>query len=151
MTDWLEHTVQVEVDVPIEVVWNLWSDLEQMPNWMKWIDSVKVLEENPELSRWKLASGAFQFSWLSKTVKLIPNQIMQWESIDGLPNRGAIRFYDRHQSSIVKLSVAYGVPSILKQVMNNPFLGNIVESTLQADLDRFRDYALRQQGNGVEE
>jgi uncharacterized membrane protein len=142
MTDWLEHTVQVEVDAPIEVVWNLWSDLEQMPNWMKWIDSVKVLEDNPELSRWKLASGAFKFSWLSKTVKLIPNQIMQWESIDGLPNRGAIRFYDRHQSSIVKLSVAYGVPSILKQVMNNPLLGNIVESTLQADLNRFRDYAL---------
>jgi uncharacterized membrane protein len=142
MTDWLEHTVQIEVEVPIEVVWNLWSDLEQMPNWMKWIDSVKILEDNPDLSRWKLASGAFQFSWLSKIVKLVPYQIMQWESVDGLPNRGAIRFYDRHQSSIVKMSIAYGVPSILRQVMDNPFLGRIVESTLQADLERFRDYAL---------
>jgi uncharacterized membrane protein len=142
MTDWLEHTVQIEVEVPIEVVWNLWSDLEQMPNWMKWIDSVKVLEDNPDLSRWKLASGAFKFSWLSKIVKLVPHQIMQWESVDGLPNRGAIRFYDRHQSSIVKLSIAYGIPSILRQVMDNPFLGRIVESTLQADLERFRDYAL---------
>jgi uncharacterized membrane protein len=143
MTDWLEHTVQVEVDASIETVWSLWSDLEQMPNWMKWIDSVKILEENPDLSRWKLASGAFQFSWLSKIVKLVPHQIMQWESVDGLPNRGAIRFYDRHQSSIVKLSVSYGVPSILRQIMDNPFLGRIVESTLQADLDRFRDYAMR--------
>jgi uncharacterized membrane protein len=143
MTDWLEHTVQVEVEVPIDLVWNLWSDLEQMPNWMKWIESVSILEDNPELSRWKLASGAFQFSWLSRIVKVVPHQIIQWESVDGLPNRGAIRFYDRHGSSIVKMTFGYGIPGILGQLMDNLFLGRIVESTVQADLERFRAYALK--------
>ena len=143
MTDWLEHSVQIEVEVPIEQVWGLWSDLEQMPRWMKWIDSVKVLEDDPDLSRWKLASGAFHFTWLSKIVKLVPHQIIQWESVDGLPNRGAVRFYDRHGSSVVKLTVAYGVPGILVKIMDKLFVGNIVESTIQADLERFRDYALK--------
>lgn len=143
MTDWLEHTVQVEVDIPIELAWNLWSDLEQMPRWMKWIDSVEVLKENPELSRWKLASGSFQFSWLSRILKLVPQQIIQWESVDGLPNRGAVRFYDRHGGSIVKLTVAYAIPGILGKLMDNLFLGRIVESTIQADLQRFKDYALK--------
>jgi uncharacterized membrane protein len=143
MTDWLEHTVQVEVETPIDVVWDLWSDLEQMPNWMKWIDSVKVLEEDPELSRWKLASGGFEFSWLSRITKLVPHQIIQWESVDGLPNRGAIRFYDRGDRSIVKLTVAYGIPGILGKLMDNLFLGRVVSSTIQADLDRFREYALK--------
>ena len=147
MTDWLEHTVQIEVDIPIELAWNLWSDLEQMPRWMKWIDSVEVLQDNPELSRWKLASGGFQFSWLSRITNLVPQQIIQWESVDGLPNRGAVRFYDRHNSSIVKLTVAYGIPGILGKIMDNLFLGNIVESTIQADLERFRDYALKSQQN----
>ena len=140
MADWLEHSVKVEVDAPIELVWSLWSDLEQMPRWMKWIDSVKVLEDKPELSRWKLASGNFQFSWLSRILKLVPHQIIQWESVDGLPNRGAVRFYDRHTSSIVKLTVAYAIPGFLGQLMDNLFLGQIVESTIQADLERFRDY-----------
>ena len=147
MTDWLEHTVQVEVNIPISLAWNLWSDLEQMPRWMKWIDSVEVLQDNPELSRWKLASGGFQFSWLSRITNLVPQQIIQWESVDGLPNRGAVRFYDRHSSSIVKLTVAYGIPGILGKIMDNLFLGNIVESTIQADLERFREYALTRQGN----
>jgi uncharacterized membrane protein len=147
MTDWLEHTVQVEVDVPIELAWQLWSDLEQMPRWMKWIDSVEVLKDNPELSRWQLASGGFKFSWLSRILKLVPQQIIQWESVDGLPNRGAVRFYDRHNGSIVKLTIAYGIPGILGKIMDNLFLGNIVESTIQADLERFKDYALKvQQG-----
>lgn len=143
MTDWLEHTVQVEVDVPIELVWSLWSDLEQMPRWMKWIDSVTLLEDNPELSRWKLASGSFHFTWLSRIVQVIPQQIIEWESVDGLPNRGAIRFYDRKGKSIVKMSFAYAIPGILGKLMDNWFLGNIVESTVQADLERFKQYALQ--------
>ena len=143
MSDWLEHTVQVEVPVPIDRVWSLWSDLEQMPRWMKWIDSVKILPDNPELSRWKLASGAFKFTWQSRIVKLVPQQIIQWESVDGLPNKGAIRFYDRDDASVVKLTVAYAIPGILGKLMDDLFLGRVVESTIQADMERFREYALK--------
>ncbi|HEY9805633.1 MAG TPA: SRPBCC family protein [Candidatus Obscuribacterales bacterium] len=147
MSDWLEHSVQVEVEVPIELAWSLWSDLEQMPCWMKWIDSVKVLEDNPDLSRWKLATSGLEFSWLSRIVKIVPQQIIQWESVDGLPNRGAIRFYDRGTSSIVKLSVSYAIPGIIGKLMDNLFLGRVVESTIQADLERFKQYALQAKAN----
>ncbi|NJP09826.1 MAG: hypothetical protein HC866_10335 [Leptolyngbyaceae cyanobacterium RU_5_1] len=144
MSNWLEHTVQIQIDAPIDLVWGLWSDLEQMPRWMKWIDSVKVLENNPDLSRWKLASGAFEFTWLSRITNLVDHKIIQWESVDGLPNRGAIRFYDRGEDgSIVKLTFGYSAPGILFQLMDKLFLGRIVESTTQADLERFREYALR--------
>ena len=147
MSNWLEHSVQIEVDAPMELVWGVWSDLEQMPQWMKWIDSVKILDENPELSRWKLASGGLEFTWLSKILKVVPHQIIQWESVDGLPNRGAIRFYDRQGSSIVRLSVAYGIPGWLGKLMDNLFLGRVVESTIMADLERFRDYAMKAKEN----
>jgi uncharacterized membrane protein len=144
MSDWLEHTVQVEVDVPIDLVWGMWSDLSQMPNWMKWIDAVTIDPDKPEVSTWRLGSGGFVFNWKSKINRLVPNQIIQWESIDGLPNRGAIRFYDRGaQGSVVKMTIAYGIPSIVAQLMTGLSLGPIVESTLQADLDRFRDYAMK--------
>ncbi|MGL5082989.1 MAG: SRPBCC family protein [Microcoleaceae cyanobacterium] len=142
MSNWLEHSVQVEVPVPIEFSWSLWSDLEQMPQWMDWIESVTILKDNPELSRWKLAVGNLEFSWKSRILKEIPNQIIQWESVDGLPNQGAIRFYDRHGSSIVRLTVSYAIPGILGKIMDNLFLGRAVESTLKKDLDQFREYAV---------
>ena len=144
MADWLEHTVQIEVPVPIELAWNLWSDLEQMTIWMKWIESVKILEDNPELSRWKLASGNFNFTWLSRIVRVIPQQIIEWQSVDGLPNRGAIRFYDRKDSSIVKMTFAYSVPGIIGKLLDN-LIGDIVESTVMADLERFKEYAIEAQ------
>jgi uncharacterized membrane protein len=144
MAQWLEHSVQVDVPVPIEQVWNLWSSLELMPQWMKWIRSVQILPEDPELSRWTLASQGLEFSWLSRITKLVPLQLIQWESVDGLPNRGAIRFYDRKGRSVVRLSIAYSIPTLLGQLMDNLFLGRLVESTIRADLERFRDYAIAQ-------
>ena len=142
MTDWLEHTVQIEVPVPIELAWSLWSDLEQMTIWMKWIESVKILEDNPELSRWKLASGGFNFTWLSRIVQIVPEQIIEWQSVDGLPNKGAIRFYDRKIGTVVKMSFAYAVPGIIGRLMDS-LIGDIVESTVMADLERFKEYAVK--------
>jgi uncharacterized membrane protein len=147
MSEWLEHSVQVEVEVPIELVWGLWSDLEQMPKWMKWIDSVKISEDNPEISLWKLSTGGLDFTWKSRITKIIPNQIIQWESVDGLPNQGAIRFYDRQNNSIVKMTVSYAIPGLIGKLMDNLFLGKVVESTIQADLERFKEYALNVKNN----
>lgn len=144
MTDWLEHSVQVEVPTPIDHVWALWSDLEKMPIWMKWIDQVSISPQDPDLSIWTLRSTGLEFSWQSRILKLIPNQIIQWESVDGLPNRGAIRFYDRKSSCVVKLTIAYGVPGLLAALMDNVFVGRVVESTLAADMERFRTYAAEQ-------
>jgi uncharacterized membrane protein len=141
MSEWLDHSVIVDVNVPVETSWDLWCDLEQMPKWMKWIDSVRIPPENPELSEWKLASRGLEFTWRSKITNLVTHQIIQWEAIDGLPNKGAIRFYDRKEGqSSVKLTVSYAIPSIIKW-MDGLFLGRLVEATLQSDLNRFRDYA----------
>lgn len=138
---WLEQTVQVEINAPISLVWHLWLDLEQMPRWMKWIDSVKVQEDKPQLSRWKFAYGGFQFTWLSCIHKLVPYQIIQWESVDGSPNRGAVRFYDRHGSTIVKFTVAYAIPEIFEGIMrDNLLIKRLVKSALQENLEQFRDY-----------
>ncbi|MGB3572123.1 MAG: SRPBCC family protein [Phormidesmis sp.] len=149
MAEWLEHTVHVDVDTPVEEVWALWSDISQMPNWMKWISSVEVLEEDPSLSRWKLDTGGLSFSWLSRIVNVIPEQIIQWESVDGLPNRGAIRFYGHKDGgSTVKMSISYALPSILARLMmSSSFVDRVVTSTLQADLDRFKAYAAEHPAN----
>lgn len=147
MAQWLEHSVQIEVEAPIDLVWGLWSDLEQMPRWMKWIDSVKISPDNPDISLWKLNTNGLEFKWQSRMLKVINQQIIQWESVDGLPNQGAIRFYDRHGSSIVKMTVSYAIPGIIGKIMDNLFLGRVVESTIQADLERFKEYALNIQSN----
>ena len=42
------------------------------------------------------------------------------------------------------MTFAYAVPGIIGRIMDS-LIGDIVESTVQADLERFKDYAVKVQ------
>ena len=92
MGRWLEHTVTSEVRPPADRVWQVWSDLEAMPTWMRWIESVKTLDD-PDLTDWTLAAQGFRFSWKARITQRVEAQQLHWESVGGLPTKGAVRFY----------------------------------------------------------
>ena len=139
MGRWLEHTVTTEVKAPVDRVWAVWSDLEAMPRWMRWIESVKTLDD-PDLTDWTLAAQGFRFSWKARITTRVEAQQLHWESVGGLPTKGAVRFYVESETcTAVKLSVTYELPGVLAPLMEPSILGRIVTKELQANLDRFRD------------
>eukprot|EP00252_Welwitschia_mirabilis_P014937 TRINITY_DN3300_c0_g1_i3.p1 TRINITY_DN3300_c0_g1~~TRINITY_DN3300_c0_g1_i3.p1 ORF type:complete len:241 (+),score=35.82 TRINITY_DN3300_c0_g1_i3:109-831(+) len=118
---WQECKASMAIDIPASEAWKLWSDRESMTRWMPWISSIKVLKDQPELSVWTLKYNAFgmdlEFSWTARNLQPIPNQKIHWHSLDGLPNRGVVRFYPRGPTScLVELVVSYEVPTILSGV-----------------------------------
>ncbi|KAH9625813.1 hypothetical protein KSS87_020467 [Heliosperma pusillum] len=120
-------TVKMEVDVPVSVAYNCYSDRESMPLWMPFISTVKVLQDKPDLSRWTLKYEAFgrniEFSWLARNLQPIPNKKIHWRSLEGLPNSGAVRFFPKGPSScLIELTVSYEVPQILVPVSSVSFL-----------------------------
>ncbi|XP_057963590.1 uncharacterized protein LOC131154832 isoform X2 [Malania oleifera] len=142
--EWQDCTAKMEIDVPISVAYKCYSDREAIPRWMPFISSVKILEDKPDLSRWSLKYTAFgrdiEFSWLARNLQPIPNQKIHWRSLEGLPNRGAVRFYPKGPSScMVELTVSYEVPQILVPVASalQPFL----EGLLARGLERFAKFA----------
>ncbi|XP_058770326.1 uncharacterized protein LOC131643967 [Vicia villosa] len=141
---WQDCTVKKEVDVPVSVAYACYSDREAIPEWMPFISTVKILPDKPDLSRWSLKYKAFgqniEFSWLARNMQPTPNQKIHWRSLEGLPNRGAVRFFPKGPSScIVELTVSYEVPQLLSPVASalQPFL----ESLLQRGLERFANFA----------
>ena len=135
----LEHTVTSEVSASANRVWKVWSDLEAMPKWMRWIESVKTLDD-PDLTDWTLAAQGFRFHWKARITQRVEAQQLHWESVGGLPTKGAVRFYpETPDLTVVKLSVTYELPRVLAPLMEPSILGNIVTKELQANLDRFRD------------
>ncbi|XP_030948779.1 uncharacterized protein LOC115972590 [Quercus lobata] len=142
--EWQDCVVKMELDVPTSVAYDCYSDREAIPRWMPFISSVKILEDQPALSQWSLKYKAFgrdiKFSWLARNMQPIPNQKIHWRSLDGLPNRGAVRFYPKGPAScVVELTVSYEVPQILVPVASalKPFL----ESLLGRGLERFASFA----------
>jgi uncharacterized membrane protein len=141
---WLDSNAEVRVDVPLEECWEHWMDREKIPQWMPWISSVKVIEETPDLSRWTLKYRAFEqdltFSWVARNMQPVYHQKIHWRAVDGLPNRGAVRFHkNRDGSCQIKMTISYECPGVLAPLAQG--LTPIVENIIQKDLERFAEYA----------
>uniref|UniRef100_A0A3Q7EGL7 Uncharacterized protein n=1 Tax=Solanum lycopersicum TaxID=4081 RepID=A0A3Q7EGL7_SOLLC len=103
-----------------------------------------ILEDKPDLSRWSLKYQAFgqniEYSWLARNMQPTPNQKIHWRSLEGLPNRGAVRFFPKGPSScIIELTFSYEVPQLLVPVASalKPFTENL----LTQGLERFATFA----------
>ncbi len=143
MGRWLEHTVTSNIQAPIAQVWHVWSDLEAMPLWMSWIESVKTIDEDtttlPDLTEWTLAANGFRFKWKARITERIDAQKLQWESVGGLPTKGAVRFYsEENNNTSLKLTVSYELPKVLAPIMEPTMLGGMVTTELQSNIDRFK-------------
>ncbi len=144
MGRWLEHSVETNIQSSVERVWAVWSDLEAMPLWMSWIESVKTIDEStttlPDLTEWTLAANGFRFTWKARITERVEGQKLQWESVGGLPTKGVVCFYENDQKiTAVKLSVSYELPRALAPLMEARVLGRMVTNELQANIDRFGD------------
>ncbi|XP_020588645.1 uncharacterized protein LOC110030321 [Phalaenopsis equestris] len=142
--EWQDCSSVIEADVPCSVAYECYSNKELIPKWMPFISSVEVQKDKPDVSRWSLKYEIFgryvEFSWLARNMQPIPNQKIHWRSLEGLSNRGAVRFYPRGPSSCrIELTVSYEVPEILSPIAAalKPFL----EGLLQGGLERFVQFA----------
>jgi uncharacterized membrane protein len=110
-----------------------------MPRWMRWIESV-VTTDDPDLTNWTLVAQGFRFHWQARITQRIEAQQLHWESVGGLPTKGAVRFYPLGaERTAVKLTVSYELPAMIAPLMEPSIMGTIVTKELQANLDRFRD------------
>ena len=151
MGAWLEHTVTCNINAPIDEVWKVWSDLEAMPLWMTWIESVKTVDQDtttlPDLTEWTLAANGFRFKWKAKIIERIELQKLQWESVGGLPTKGCVRFYeDVENCTAVKLIISYELPKVLAPLMKANLVVGMVTNELQVNLNRFKDLVEERHG-----
>ena len=151
---WLEHNVITTVNAPLVNVWKTWSDLDAMPLWMSWIESVKTIDQKtstlPDLTEWTLSANGFKFKWKAQITERIDMQKLKWESIGGLPTKGSVIFSeDNENKTSVDLSVTYELPRMIARIMEENILGKMVTNELQANIDRFRDLVENNYKNNI--
>ena len=141
---WLKHDVITTVNAPLENVWHTWSDLDSMPLWMSWIESVKTIDQEtstlPDLTEWTLAANGFRFKWKAQITERVEAEKLSWKSIGGLPTKGSVRFHSEESSkTVVNLKISYELPKVLANLMKANILGGMVTKELQKNLSGFKD------------
>jgi hypothetical protein len=83
-------THSIEVNAPLQSVYDQWTQFEEFPRFMK--DVVEVRQHGPDALAWKVLMAGKEKQWEARIIEQIPDTSIVWESVDGTSNRGAVTF-----------------------------------------------------------
>jgi uncharacterized membrane protein len=80
----------VEVDVPVSVAYNQWTQFEDFPQFMDGVSSVRQLDDTH--LAWTAEIGGEHHSWQAEISHQEPDRLVSWRALDGKYNSGRVSF-----------------------------------------------------------
>jgi 2-succinyl-5-enolpyruvyl-6-hydroxy-3-cyclohexene-1-carboxylate synthase len=103
-----EISVVVSLPLPFsaDIAWSRFTDLPSMSRWSPWITSVRY--HGMEETEWMINIRGIPLKWRAKS-RLInePFKGIQWESVNGLKNRGIVEFIEEKVNQKKNLGVDF--------------------------------------------
>ena len=139
----------VGIGAPVEVVFDLFSDFENLPRWMEHIREVR--RTGRRYTRWRAdAPAGMEIEWEAETTVFEPDRRIAWRSVRGdIETDGEVVFTalgpDETEMRVV---LGYDPPGGRLGAAFARLLGQDPERQLAEDLERFRRIAERRAGAG---
>lgn len=136
----------VEVNVPVTVAYNQWTQFEEFPQFMEGVKSVRQLDDTH--LEWTAELGGEQHSWKAEIGEQEPDRVVSWRAIDGKYNSGKVTFdpIDANRTR-VNVEMTYDAEGWKESV--GSALG-FDSRRVKGDLDRFKEFIeSRQQETGA--
>jgi uncharacterized membrane protein len=131
----------IDVDVPVRVAYDQWTQFEEFPRFMKAIEKVEQLDDTT--LRWTAEIAGVKRTWTAKITEQTPDQRIAWTSTEGARNAGVVTFHrldDRKTRVTLQLDVEPEGP--LESA--GDALG-FVQRQAKEDLGHFKEF-IEQQG-----
>lgn len=126
----------IEVDVPIRVAYDQWTQFESFPQFMEGVERVVQLDDRT--LEWTASIAGVTKHWRAEIVEQQPEKVVSWRATEGARNDGAVRFEplgpDRTRLTL-QLDVE---PEGLIEKVGDAV--GIVERRVRGDLERFREF-----------
>jgi uncharacterized membrane protein len=143
--------VPVTIEAPLPLVFELFADLERMPEWSGTLEKVERVPGGEGFSNWTFAWNGVRLSWRARDTERVDQKIICWSSLEGLVHNGSVEFQVAPSSAdqtLLTMCVEYDVaslPAAVAFVLESKIVTTFVLSAIQSDLNRFRQFALRTQ------
>jgi uncharacterized membrane protein len=133
MPSTIEKTIDVQA--PISVVYNQWTQFEEFPHFMEGVTKVEQLTDTT--LRWTAEIAGQTREWTAQIVEQVPDIRVSWKSTSGADNAGIISFLPIEDGTRVTARMTYDPEGFIENV--GDFLG-FVSLRVQGDLDRFKQF-----------
>ena len=129
------------VNLPPDEVYKFWRDFQNLPRFMRHLES--VVDMGDGRSRWKAKGPAgMEVEWDATIIADVPGEVITWRSLEGsdVDNAGAVRFERATggRGTIIKVNIEYNpVGGVIGAAVAKLF-GEEPEQQLDDDLRRFK-------------
>lgn len=126
----------IDVKVPVNAVYNQWTQFEEFPQFMEGVESIKQMGDKH--LHWKATIGGSTEEWDAEISEQIPDKRIAWHSISGAENAGSVDFhYLNPKETRVTLSMDYE-PSGIKETVGDKL--GFASRKVEGDLERFKTF-----------
>jgi len=126
----------IDVNVPVSVAYNQWTQFEEFPRFMEGVESVRQLDDRH--LHWRANIGGKVEEWSAEITEQIPDKRIAWKSISGAKNAGVVTFHRlSDETTRVTLQIDYE-PQTWTESLGD--LLGFLERRVQNDLDRFKEF-----------
>jgi uncharacterized membrane protein len=96
----------IEVDVPVRVAYDQWTQFEEFPKFMDGVKEVRQLDDTH--LHWRAEIWGKEKEWDAEITEQEPDKRISWKSVGGAANAGTVRFVPLGQDRTeVRLVMAY--------------------------------------------
>jgi uncharacterized membrane protein len=127
---------QIEIDVPVRVAYDQWTQFESFPNFMEGVEQVKQIDD--QTLEWAARIAGKEKIWRAEIVEQEPDTVISWRSTEGARNDGTVRF-DKVSGGRTRLTLELDVEPEGAIESAGTALG-VVERRVKGDLERFRKF-----------
>src|SRR5919107_2958511 len=126
----------IQVDVPVRVAYDQWTQFEEFPRFMGGISQVTQLSDT--LLHWVAEIAGVRREWDAAIVQQVPDERIAWAATEGATNAGAVSFVPvGAEATTVTLELEYEPEGAIEKAGDAL---NLVQRQVSGDLERFKAY-----------
>jgi len=130
------------INKPTDEVYSFWRNLENLPKFMKHLESVTPI--NSTLSEWtaKGPGGIGQLSWKAEIIKDEKGKLLSWNSVEGstIKNAGKIVFTPKGKGTELDVTISYHAPLGIAGESAAKLLNPYFEKLVKDDISNLKIY-----------
>jgi uncharacterized membrane protein len=129
-------TQTIDVDVPVTVAYNQWTQFESFPQFMDGVD--EVVQKDDTLTHWKISIAGVKREFDAKITEQHPDERVAWTSVEGTEHAGVVTFHKLDEAKTrVTLQLDTKPEGLAEKVGDAVGLTNV---NAKGDLKRFKDF-----------
>jgi uncharacterized membrane protein len=126
----------IEVDVPVSVAYNQWTQFEEFPRFMEGVKSVRQLDDTH--LEWTVEIGGEQHTWQAEISHQEPDRLISWRALEGKYNSGKVTFEPLQPNTTrINVEMTYDAEG-MKEALGSAL--GFDSRRVSGDLDRFKEF-----------